>query len=193
MTYSISHWSGRLGNNIQQTANCILAAKKHQGLFQQNLDHDIISKFSISFGPKQGGFSGRFFAWKSLVHCEKNINVTPILPKPSILDKNNLFSENYIIPDLKKLGLKKIDHDDRSAFIFLGGTKEGEKWIDDYFWKTNHLSNYKLTRNGLVGKYYSSRLSTWLSNGSLSSKMINLFYDQSMEVELQVYRLHIKI
>ena len=49
MTYSISHWSGRLGNNIQQTANCILAAKKHQGLFQQNLDHDIISKFSILF------------------------------------------------------------------------------------------------------------------------------------------------
>jgi len=28
MSYSISNWSGRLGNNIQQVANCIMAAEK---------------------------------------------------------------------------------------------------------------------------------------------------------------------
>ena len=45
MAFSVSHWSGRLGNNIQQVANCILAAEKHKTDFTQALDHDIISKF----------------------------------------------------------------------------------------------------------------------------------------------------
>ena len=49
MTFSVSHWSGRLGNNIQQVANCIMAAKKYENVFQQKLDHDIISKFKVSF------------------------------------------------------------------------------------------------------------------------------------------------
>ena len=42
MAFSVSHWSGRLGNNIQQVANCILAAEKHKTDFNQILDHDII-------------------------------------------------------------------------------------------------------------------------------------------------------
>ena len=40
MTYSISHWSGRTGNNIQQVANCIMAAEKYNATFQQQLDHE---------------------------------------------------------------------------------------------------------------------------------------------------------
>ena len=38
MTFSVSHWSGRTGNNIQQVANCIMAAEKNKGTFQQKLD-----------------------------------------------------------------------------------------------------------------------------------------------------------
>ena len=47
MSYSISNWSGRLGNNIQQVANCIMAAEKNNTDFTQVLDHDIISKFYV--------------------------------------------------------------------------------------------------------------------------------------------------
>ena len=43
MSFSVSHWSGRLGNNIQQVANCIMAAEKYKSGFKQQLDHDIIS------------------------------------------------------------------------------------------------------------------------------------------------------
>ena len=50
MSYSLSHWSGRLGNNIQQVANCIMLAEKKGGEVNQNLDHDIIGKFSKRFG-----------------------------------------------------------------------------------------------------------------------------------------------
>ena len=69
MTFSVSHWSGRLGNNIQQVANCIMAAEKNGGTFEQRLDHDIISKFTVSFGDS-GSACGRFYSWEALVHCE---------------------------------------------------------------------------------------------------------------------------
>jgi len=71
MSYSVSHWSGRLGNNIQQVANCIMSAKFNNQEFVQTLDHDIISKFVISFGDGNSNASGRFYAWEPLVHCEK--------------------------------------------------------------------------------------------------------------------------
>ena len=73
MSFSVSHWSGRLGNNIQQVANCIMSAEKHGGVFEQTLDHDIISKFVISFGEADTNASGRFYSWEALTHCEKGI------------------------------------------------------------------------------------------------------------------------
>ena len=73
MSFSVSHWSGRLGNNIQQVANCIMSAEKHGGVFEQTLDHDIISKFVIPFGEADTNASGRFYSWEALTHCEKGI------------------------------------------------------------------------------------------------------------------------
>ena len=73
MSFSVSHWSGRLGNNIQQVANCIMSAEKHGGVFEQTLDHDIISKFVIPFGEADINASGRFYSWEALTHCEKGI------------------------------------------------------------------------------------------------------------------------
>ena len=73
MSVSVSHWSGRLGNNIQQVANCIMAAEKHGGVYEQTLDHDIISKFVIPFGNGEANGYGRFYSWEALTHCEKGI------------------------------------------------------------------------------------------------------------------------
>lgn len=77
MTFEVSHWSGRLGNNIQQVANCIMAAQKYQSSFIQKLDHEIISKYTVSFNPMTGisqwSGKGRYYAWEGLVHCEKGI------------------------------------------------------------------------------------------------------------------------
>jgi hypothetical protein len=50
MTCSVSHWSGRLGNNIQQVANCLMFAEQNGDVFDQQLDHDIIKKFVMPFG-----------------------------------------------------------------------------------------------------------------------------------------------
>ncbi len=73
MSYSVSHWSGRLGNNIQQVANCIMLAEKMGGEVYQKLEHDIIRQFSITFGSNTSEACGRFYAWEPLVHCEKGI------------------------------------------------------------------------------------------------------------------------
>ena len=70
MSYSISNWSGRLGNNIQQVANCIMAAEKNNTDFTQVLDHDIISKFYVNFGSNIKYETGRFYTWEALVNCE---------------------------------------------------------------------------------------------------------------------------
>ncbi|WP_372973692.1 DASH family cryptochrome, partial [Muriicola sp.] len=53
-----------------------------------------------------------------------------------------------------------------------GGENAGGKRIQEYFWDSGKLAYYKKTRNGLVGKDYSSKLSPWLANGSLSAKKV---------------------
>ena len=75
MTCSISHWSGRLGNNIQQVANCIMRAELTDDDCIQKLVHPYIKQFELDFGnkPQPGNHSGRFYCWEPLVHCEKGI------------------------------------------------------------------------------------------------------------------------
>jgi hypothetical protein len=73
MTVTVSHWSGRLGNNIQQVANAYMFAESFQSTFQQNLPHDIISEFVSEFGESSVDAKGRFYSWEPLVHCEKGI------------------------------------------------------------------------------------------------------------------------
>ena len=71
MTFSISHWSGRLGNNIQQVANCIMAAESGGVPFDQKLPHNIINQFGLYLGERESQHSGRFYSWEPLVHCER--------------------------------------------------------------------------------------------------------------------------
>ena len=78
MTFEVSHWSGRLGNNVQQVANCIMAAEKYQSTFIQKLDHEIISKYTVSFNPMTGisqwSGKGRYYCLGRIIHCEKGIH-----------------------------------------------------------------------------------------------------------------------
>tara|TARA_Y100000593_G_scaffold81233_1_gene151928 strand:+ start:1384 stop:2208 length:825 start_codon:yes stop_codon:yes gene_type:complete len=106
MTFSVSHWSGRLGNNIQQVANCIMAAQKYKCTFRQKLDHDIIPKYDVNFeGLYASDYTGegRYYAWEALVHCEKGIyeggNETG-LGVEHIYRNMRKICKNYIAPNL---------------------------------------------------------------------------------------------
>lgn len=102
---------------------------------------------------------------------EGTIQVRPpvsIAPLPF----TNLVEETTEIPNIVDLGYAVIPTNCKSAFPFKGGENQAAKRINEYFWETKKLANYKKTRNGLLGKDYSSKLSAWLANGSVSARTI---------------------
>ena len=102
---------------------------------------------------------------------EKKIRVRPtvaITAKPN----SNVIEEKTSIPKLEDLGFEDFKQPNKTAFPFKGGENQAKKRIKDYFWDTKKLAVYKKTRNGLIGKNYSSKLSAWLANGSISARMI---------------------
>jgi deoxyribodipyrimidine photo-lyase len=133
--------------------------------------------------------------------CEKSVAVRPLASLGSPLSANtvadtisNIASDpraNYI-PTLQDLGFEDFTLDPRSAFPFKGGEQQGLARVQDYFWNTKNISRYKTTRNGLVGIDYSSKLSAWLGNGSISPRTIYfelLKYEQEVEKNESTYWL----
>ena len=59
----ISHWYGRLGNNIQQCAIGTMAAALTQSTFE-SIEHEIIKKHSTSFGQNSQEVRSKFFYWE---------------------------------------------------------------------------------------------------------------------------------
>ncbi len=104
--------------------------------------------------------------------CEKKANIRNLTSEISAKESSNKLKDSSKIPVLTDLGLEDFEIDERTAFPFKGGEQEAEKRIKDYFWETKNLAKYKETRNGLIGTDYSSKLSAWLANGSISPKQI---------------------
>ena len=117
--------------------------------------------------------------------CEKYSSVRPCLPSLPTLEGENLLKEEFHIPSTTELGFTPIEKHPHSAFPFVGGSNAAQERIDHYFWKTEKLSFYKQTRNGLIGIDYSAKLSAWLANGSISARQI---YWQVIEYEKQVQK-----
>jgi deoxyribodipyrimidine photo-lyase len=104
--------------------------------------------------------------------CEKTVRVRKPLPKPTPKNSSNLLDTSNSIFTLNDLGFESLPLDSRSAFPFEGGTSAAWERIENYFWRDQRLSYYKHTRNGMVGTEYSSKLSPWLANGSISAREI---------------------
>ncbi len=104
--------------------------------------------------------------------CEKYCAIRFSVERPQPLSENNLVDVVTQIPTLKDLGLEEFEKDSRTAFPFKGGEQQALNRVQEYFWETKKLAYYKKTRNGLVGKDYSSKLSACLANGSISARTI---------------------
>ncbi len=103
--------------------------------------------------------------------CEKESKIRPCVEIQSkALD--NLIETSNEIPSLEDLGLESFKLDKNSAFPFRGGENAVLKRMENYFFETENLSEYKKTRNGLIGESYSSKFSAWLANGSISARTI---------------------
>jgi deoxyribodipyrimidine photo-lyase len=86
------------------------------------------------------------------------------------------------LPTLSALGIEFSEMDARAAIKFVGGETEAIKRLHHYFYDTKCLSNYKETRNGMVGADYSSKFSAWLAMGCISPRAI---YHEIKKYELQ--------
>ena len=105
-------------------------------------------------------------------HCEKKLNVKDLVECPKKLIEDNLLKDDYLTPSLSDLGLEDFEIDSRSAFKFQGGYNAAKERLDFYLWQSKKINFYKQTRNGLIGQDYSSKFSSWLSNGSISAREI---------------------
>jgi deoxyribodipyrimidine photo-lyase len=103
--------------------------------------------------------------------CEKESKIRQYV-YITALPAENFFETSKVIPSLEDLGLENFKLHKNSAFPFCGGETNALKRIENYFFETENLSVYKKTRNGLIGESYSSKLSAWLANGSISARTI---------------------
>jgi len=104
--------------------------------------------------------------------CEKLMQVRPFFDRPAPKPVENRVESTTAIPTLETLGFSSFETDSRSAFPFEGGEDNALQRLQHYFWDSKKLAYYKKTRNGLMGTDYSSKLSPWLANGSISARTI---------------------
>lgn len=87
------------------------------------------------------------------------------IPVPAIGDAGEM-------PTLEQLGLTEPIDDTRSVMHFIGGESQALLRMQQYFWESDRLKTYKITRNELLGADYSSKFSPWLSVGCLSTRQV---------------------
>lgn len=101
---------------------------------------------------------------------EKDATVRTVFEKP--LSINSPKFPESVLPTLADLGLASKTIDSRAAIQFEGGETVAIRQLNHYFFETKYLSNYKETRNGMIGADYSSKFSAWLALGCISPRLI---------------------
>lgn len=103
---------------------------------------------------------------------------TPVkgeLPAPAKLADHEAQASKFE-PKLEDFGFTKEEiskgKDKRACYDFIGGEEHGLKRLEEWVNKTRSVSSYNDTRNNLLGANYSSKLSPWLQNGSLSCRAV---------------------
>ena len=99
---------------------------------------------------------------------EKDATIRTVFEKPLSIKSPIIPPIN--LPTLNDLGLANIPIDSRAVLPFEGGETKALERVNHYFFETKSISNYKETRNGMVGSNYSSKFSAWLALGCLSPR-----------------------
>ena len=111
---------------------------------------------------------------------EKESLIRNAFEKPSQINSPEL--DVLDLPSLEDLGLIFTPIDTRAAIHFKGGVTEAIARLNHYFFESKSISEYKETRNGMVGADYSSKFSAWLSLGCISPRFI---YQELQKYEQQ--------
>lgn len=161
--FYLKEWTQEEIDIIKNVKKKVSTEIEWKSVYDQFLYHPEEIPFEISEIPKV------FTVFRKKI--EKFASVRP-LKNPSKLSPDNYLETHSKIPSIYDLGFQEFEIDNRSAFPFIGGENTALDRLNYYIWERRHISNYKETRNGLVGLNYSSKLSAWLANGSVSSRTI---------------------
>lgn len=101
---------------------------------------------------------------------EKESEIRNVFPTPKSIKSPAI--KSLALPSLSELNLNDIKIDSRTACDFTGGESNAQKRLNYYFDESKLVSNYKETRNQLIGGDYSSKFSAWLALGCLSPRQI---------------------
>ncbi len=85
---------------------------------------------------------------------------------------NSPILPDFKLPNYKDLQIIEPNVNSKAVLNFTGGETEGLKRIQYYLFETKLVSNYKTTRNGMVGGDYSTKFSVWLAMGCISARYI---------------------
>ena len=103
---------------------------------------------------------------------EKFVQIREPLPAPKEIPFIEDEIEKGTIPSLNDFGFEDFEFDIRAAIKFEGGESAAIQRLKYYLWESDLASTYKETRNELLGGDFSTKLSTWLSQGCISPKLI---------------------
>ena len=101
---------------------------------------------------------------------EKDAVIRKPFDKPTEINSPEI--PNMELPTLEDFGLVFSSIDSRAVIQFKGGETEAIHRLNHYFYETKSLSNYKETRNAMIGADYSSKFSAWLAMGCISPRFI---------------------
>ncbi len=132
------------------------------------IGHTLYHKEDLPFPIKD--IPDVFTTFRKKVERESEVKTCFDTPDKIVSPAN---MEVGICPKLSDLGFEEFNvKDPRAVLEFKGGETNGTARLRSFFWETDSLRNYKNTRNELIGKNYSSKLSAWLSLGCLSPREI---------------------
>lgn len=151
------HYEANLISDIQQQIRAKLSFAKPNTLFSED-------QLPFAIGELPSIFTKFRIAIESKFPIIAPVNTVEKIPPPPkfILVKNEL-------EQLKATALM-VSMDDRAAFKWCGGEQKAMQRIVSYFFDSGQVSNYKQTRNRMIGEGYSTKLSPWMANGALSVK-----------------------
>jgi deoxyribodipyrimidine photo-lyase len=101
---------------------------------------------------------------------EKDAQISMPFPEPEKVSSPDIAPLQ--LPALTSLGIHKLAIDKRACLQFNGGEESALKRLQHYFFDSKCLSEYKETRNQLIGADYSSKFSAWLAMGCISARYI---------------------
>jgi len=156
---------------------------------------DKLEKALWSIGQEMRYYRGKMLYYTAdlpfpVTHCpdsftlfrkevEKAVAIRKPLDAPTTITALSAELPCGELPALSEFGFEELS----TSSMIQGGETAAIQELEYYIWSTNLVSNYKETRNRLLGRDYSSKFSAHLSKGTLSPKLV---YQQVVKYEESV-------